>query len=126
LIFRDREHKAIVGRNSCVKSDPTQKTATTQTPTTKSKQPTTTNSQPPTQVAKTSQKDKSFWCKADELLKLGVDEISEKDMVTGATNVNLKDQEAAATTVSQNISLRLLDRAQQYRFFPWFLISLHL
>ena len=27
LIFRDGEHKAIVGRNSCVKSDPTQKAA---------------------------------------------------------------------------------------------------
>ena len=89
LIFRDGEQKAIVGRNSCVKSDPTQKAAATQTPT-------TTNKQPTAQVAKTSQKDKSFWCKADELLKLGIDEISEKDMVTGVRSLNVMDEKAAS------------------------------
>jgi len=98
LIFRDGEHKAIVGRNSCVKSDPTQKAAATQTPT-------TTNNQPTAQVAKTSQKNKSFWCKADELLELGVEAISEEDMVTGARTLNVKDQEAAAKTGSQTLDL---------------------
>ena len=98
LIFRDGEHKAIVGRNSCVKSDPTQKAAATQTPT-------TTNNQPTAQVVKTSQKDKSFWCKADELLELGVEAISEEDMVTGARTLNVKHQEAAAKTGSQTLDL---------------------
>ena len=97
LIFRDGEQKAIVGRNSCVKSDPTQKAAATQTPT-------ATNNQPTAQVAKTSQKDKSFWCKADEFLELGVEAISEKDMVTGVRSLNVKDQEAAAKRGQQSLN----------------------
>ena len=85
MIFRDGEHKAIVGRNSCVKSDPTQKAAAAQTP---------TNNQPAAQVAKTSQKDKSFGAKL-MVFRTGVEAISEEDMVTGQ-NLNVKDQEAAA------------------------------
>ena len=84
LIFKDGEIKTALGRNKCVKADPTSATAAQ-----------------PHQILKLrqlprqkplKQEEKSFWCKADELLKLGIDEISEEDMVTGVRSLNVMDE----------------------------------
>ena len=87
LIFKDGEIKTALGRNKCVKADPTSATAGS----------TTSNSQTQAAAAQKppKQEEKSFWCKADELLKLGIDEISEEDMVTGVRSLNVMDEKAA-------------------------------
>ena len=103
LIFKDGDIKTALGRNKCVKSDPTSATAGSST----------LNSQTQAAAAQKplKQEEKSFWCKADELLKLGVDAISEEDMVTGVRTVNVRDQEAAAKLGSQRLD-RVLQRAR--------------
>ena len=110
LIFKDGEIKTALGRNKCVKADPTSATAGS----------TTSNSQ--TQAAAApkppKQEEKSFWCKADELLKLGIDEISEEDMVTGVRSLNVMDEKAASDLGQELLNNAVEDaRANNVRVF---------
>ena len=88
MIFRDGDVRTAIGRNVCKKTlsavaNPNAGNQTAATPVDQKK------------------KDKSFWCKADELLKVGVDAISETDMVTGIRTLNVKDQKSAAKRGNQ-------------------------
>ena len=111
LIFKDGEIKTALGRNKCVKADPTSATAGS----------TTSNSQTQAAAAQKppKQEEKSFWCKADELLKLGIDEISEEDMVTGVRSLNVMDEKAASDLGQELLNNAVEDaRANNVRIFP--------
>ena len=90
MIFRDGEVRTAIGRNMCKKT------------VSAAAKPSSGNQTAATSVNQ-QKKDKSFWCKADELLKVGVDAISERDLVTGARSVNVRDQEEAASLGSRSL-----------------------
>ena len=105
MIFRDGEVRTAIGRNVCKKT------------VSAAAKPSSGNQ---TAAASVNQqkKDKSFWCKADELLKVGVDAISERDLVTGARSINVRDQEEAARLGSRSLDAILQNaRKENVRIF---------
>ena len=94
MIFRDGDVRTAIGRNVCKKT------------VSAAAKPSSGNQAAATSVNQ-QKKDKSFWCKADELLKVGVDAISERDLVTGARSINVRDQKAAAKRGSQVLDMYL-------------------
>ncbi len=105
MIFRDGDVRTAIGRNVCKKtvSAAAKLSSGNQTAATSVNQ---------------QKKDKSFWCKADELLKVGVDAISERDLVTGARSINVRDQEEAARLGSRSLDAILQNaRKENIRIF---------
>ena len=78
MIFRDGDVRTAIGSYGCKKT-----VSAVAKP--------CCGSQKVATLANQQKKDKSFWCKADELLKVGVDAISKRDLVTGARSVNVCD-----------------------------------
>ena len=105
MIFRDGDVRTAIGRNVCKKtvSAAAKLSSGNQTAATSVNQ---------------QKKDKSFWCKADELLKVGVDAIPERDLVTGARSINVRDQEEAARLGSRSLDAILQNaRKENVRIF---------
>ena len=98
MIFRDGDFRTAIGRNVCKKT-----VSAVAKP--------SSGNQTAAKSVNQQKKDKSFWCKADELLKVGVDAISERDLVTGARVVNVRDQEAAAKRGSKMLD-NILQKAR--------------
>ena len=94
MIFRDGDVRTAIGRNVCKKT-----VSAVAKP--------SSGNQTAAKSVNQQKKDKSFWCKADELLKVGVDAISERDLVTGARSINVRDQKAAAKRGSQVLDMYL-------------------
>ena len=105
MIFRDGDVRTAIGRNVCKKT-----VSAVAKP--------GSGNQAASTPANQQKKDKSFWCKADELLKVGVDAISERDLVTGARSVNVRDQEEAARLGSRSLDAILQNaRKKNVRIF---------
>ena len=105
MIFRDGEVRTAIGRNVCKKT------------VSAAAKPSSGNQTAATSVNQ-QKKDKSFWCKADELLKVGVDAISERDLVTGTRSINVRDQEEAARLGSRSLDAILQNaRKENVRIF---------
>ena len=105
MIFRDGDVRTAIGRNVCKK-----KVSTVAKP--------SSGNQTAAKPVNQQKKDKSFWCKADELIKVGVDAISDRDLVTGARSLNVMD-ERKASKLSKELLNQLVDdaRANKIRIF---------
>ena len=91
MIFRDRDARTAIGRNVCKK-------------TVSAVANSNTGNQTAAKPINQQKRNKFFWCKADELLKVGVDAISERVLVTCARSVNVHDQEEAASLGSRSLN----------------------
>ena len=105
MIFRDGDIRTAIGRNVCKKT-----VSAVAKP--------SSGNQAALTLANQQKKDESFWCKADELLKVGVDAISERDLVTGARSLNVMD-ERKASELGKELLNQLVDdaRANNIRIF---------